>query len=273
MRTVHTDVLVVGAGLFGAVIGKHLEIMWKTEVTWVDAREPTAASQCSACLMRPSWLTDFEKSERMGALGVLDYLFGLERIEFELQPTRAKAIVDWVDPARVLRVKATEDRLFSPWEGGRGWFLDGASGVRYEAQTVIIAAGVWTGGLYPVPGLQGKAGAAFLTPGVEVSPSIRPWAPYKQVVRFNRGDGAWGGDGSSINSSNWSPERTEQCRQRVGLLSPGTKTLFGIRPLVVGAKPCYLKEVEPNLWIATGGAKSGTLGAAWCANKIVDSRG
>jgi hypothetical protein len=34
-------------------------------------------------------------------------------------------------------------------------------------------------------------------------------------------------------------------------------------------KPCYLAEVRPQLWVATGGAKNGTLAAAWCAHELV----
>jgi hypothetical protein len=50
------------------------------------------------------------------------------------------------------------------------------------------------------------------------------------------------------------------------------KQLYGVRPYSKDAKkskkPCYLQEMQPGLWAATGGAKNGTIAAGWAADQI-----
>jgi glycine/D-amino acid oxidase-like deaminating enzyme len=159
---------------------------------------------------------------------------------------------------------------------------------RFDARVIVVAAGVWTSHILPVPGLVGKMGAAVLHPNVQIQePFIRPWAPYKQLVAFNLGDDMWVGDGSAIKPENWTPERqaktVARCSVTGGLdihgatvdtdvLEESKRVLVGTRPYVpkkhLNGRPCYLEEREPGLWVATGGAKNGTIAAGWCAHEI-----
>jgi hypothetical protein len=119
-------------------------------------------------------------------------------------------------------------------------------------------------------------GAAFLWSDYDgpTEPAIRPWAPYKQLVRFNRGDGIWCGDGSAIIPENWTLERQLQSRKRcaefVGKSETSSKLLVGIRPYIKLQKkaPCLVERLNKGIWVATGGAKNGTMSAAWAAREI-----
>jgi glycine/D-amino acid oxidase-like deaminating enzyme len=142
-----------------------------------------------------------------------------------------------------------------------------------EARTVVVAAGIWTELLLPEVKQRGLAGMAFLWPGEKIEvPFVRPWAPFKQIVAFNREDGLWAGDGTSIVWKNWSVKHEEatwrRCTSAVGVEAEPAR-IFGVRPYH-SMKPCYLGEVRPRLWVATGGAKNGTLAAGWCAHELVE---
>ena len=105
---------------------------------------------------------------------------------------------------------------------------------------------------------------------------IKPWAPYRQLVGFDRQDGLWVGDGSSIKHTNWSESREEEIAAREAGLArhmggpslAQPRRLQGLRPYWAGAGPCLLARVQPGLWVASGGAKNGTLSAGWAAWRL-----
>ena len=105
-------------------------------------------------------------------------------------------------------------------------------------------------------------------------PFIRPWAPYRQIVAFNRGDGLWVGDGTAVKPETFTAERLQKSMVRCagavglpGLEKNGPEIVIGHRPYVPKVKPCYLK-IQRGLIVATGGAKNGTLAAGWAAHKV-----
>ncbi len=144
--------------------------------------------------------------------------------------------------------------------------------------TVVAATGIWTKLLFSEIDVVGQGGVAWLWPKAKTAiPRITPWAPYKQLVRFNRGDGLWAGDGTSLRNLDYASKIASRIRcQRfveedksvTGKLTPPI-ALMGYRPYVKDAKPCFLKQVRPGFWVATGGAKNGTLAAGWCADQMV----
>lgn len=271
------DTIIVGAGLFGQVIAAHLRALGQ-DVLALDARAPRSGSQPSACLMKPSWFSGLGRSVYEPALEVLDRLYGVQELSFKLWPALRVDSVKWVDPTQVLS-QEFEGRLVRRVghgfvESGRGLNLQ-----RHTARTVVVAGGVWTNhvlhssGLPEIPGLQGKMGLACVWAHHRIDePFIRPWAPYKQLVAFNCGSlGLWVGDGTAIKPDNWTQARENQsirrCTQAVGL-EQEPHIMRGIRPYVPGAKPCYLEQVVPGVWVATGGAKNGTIAAGWCAHRL-----
>ena len=267
------DAIVVGAGLFGSIITAKLRSEGR-EVMLLDGEAGFAGSGPAACLMKPSWFSSLGKDVYEPALRVLDDLYVVEEVEFQLRAAKGlnvkRGSVNWVPHAKILE----------PGRYKRAWITRVAPGrvhtqrECYEAPLVVVAAGIWTEELLPQFKQQAQKGIAFLYRNSSIAlPFIQPWAPYKQLVAFNRGDGLWVGDGTAIKAENWTTEREEhslqRCRDAVGnRMNEEPEMLIGIRPYAKGHKPCLLEEVQPGLWVASGGAKNGTLAAGYCAYVI-----
>lgn len=285
------DAIVVGAGLFGQIITKALRAQGR-DVLLLDGKRRLAGSGPAACLMKPSWFSSLGKRVYDPSLRLLDDIYGIQELEFDLRPKVlkqariariARCLVSWVDPSEILGPVAHYAQVESV---GPGWVQTPAA--RLEAKLVIVAAGIWTERLLPQYPQVGQRGIAFLWTGLCLArPFIQPWAPYRQLVAFNRGDGIWVGDGISIKMENWTDERErqslERCREALDIATmrkghkPKGEGLFhravpivlhGIRPYAKGHSPCLIEEVSPGLWVASGGAKNGTLAAGYCAHVI-----
>lgn len=265
------DTIVVGSGIFGQTIAAALRRIGH-KVLVVDDAQPLAGSKPSACLMRPSWFSAMGRDKYQPALELLDELFGIEDIEFDLRllgATTGRTTVHWCDPRKVLAGGRITDRVSGFIRSGNGWLVTTTHGTTYTARHLILAAGVWTAKLVDVPNLCGRTGVAFIFPNQKVSiPFIQPWAPFKQIVAFNRGDGLWLGDGSSIKTSNWTNEHIRRsfnrCAQVVDISETFVQQSVGIRPYVKGLMgPCLLVRRPDGLWMATGGAKNGMIAAGW----------
>ena len=211
--------------------------------------------------MKPSWFSGLGPDIYNPALETLDYLFGVEDLQFQVGP--GSATVHWVDPAKILNANLVTRGEVTDVQPGRIVVRDGTV---IEAKNIVVAAGVWTSALTNFY-VEGRAGAAFLWKGKSVErPFISPWAPYRQIVAFNRGDGLWVGDGTAVKT--WNPERESvsrlRCAKAIGDdLAYKPETLYGQRPYVTGVKHAAIKQLAPGLWVATGGAKNGTLGAGY----------
>lgn len=284
------DVAIVGGGLFGQIIRRKL-LADGMDVVNLESHQKHSGSSPAACLMKPSWFSSLGKDVYEPSLKLLDELYGVSDIEFETRPLKKRVNVHWCDPKAILSAVPKAMRVASVEPGlVRGWTtrqidFEKDRLVDLEARTVIVAAGIWSNDILPdrarVPGLVGRAGAAFLWPDLKIEqPFISVWAPYRQLVAFNRGDGAWVGDGSAIKPENWTEERQLQSYERCSvaidryvhndLNHNRVVSLYGIRPYVPKVKPCYL-DIRPGLIVATGGAKNGTLAAGWCAHKISEA--
>lgn len=267
-----SEVMVIGAGLFGSVIAKELRSRGM-EVSVIDAGKQNSGSRPAACLIRSSWIAGLGKEILQPALKMLDKHYGVETIKFKTGTKYTD--VQFVKPNSILK-PPDKTRTISGvhlykggWQANDGMFGQGRV---TKAKVVIIAAGIWTPALLPViGGLSGQAGVSFLWPEEKIEvPFIHPYAPYKQIVAFNRGDGLWMGDGTAIKQENWTAGHTlrssARCQNQHETYT-SHQTIYGIRPYSK-EKPCYLREHQPNLWVATGGAKNGLLAAAWCAEQI-----
>lgn len=278
-----TDVAVVGAGLFGSIIAKALRRAGR-KVELIDDRRELSGSRPAACLMKPSWFSGLGPKIYRPALDKLDELYGVRDLELRVGP--ASALVHWVNPRDILGTEeVTEGRVVSIKQADKGWRVEYATKLGpvldFPVRKVVIASGVWSGELVPVPGLSPRAGVAFTWEGQvpRGAESITPWAPYRQLVIFNRGpEEVWASDGTAIKV--WKQEIEDLCCRRVteavgrasrALATVPPKRLVGLRPYVKDAKPAYLQEHMPGLWVATGGAKNGTIAAGWCAAQLVDT--
>lgn len=261
-----SDAIIIGGGLFGQIIAKALCSKGLKPLV-IDAKLEGAGSAPAACLMKPSWLGSMG-SNATTALGLLDELYGLQTLEFDLWPTRAKVPVHWVPPKDILSGPVHVGRVASVIRGG----VLMETGEEYRAPLTIVAAGIWTESLVPKIKQVAQTGISFLFP-TQHSNFIKPgWMPYKQIVGFNRGDGYWMGDGSAIVQKNWGLHREIDSEQRCRLAisywtNEGSRSFVGNRPYAKG-QPFVLEELGPGYWVASGGAKNGTVAAAHCARVI-----
>ena len=295
------DAIVVGAGLFGQIIADALSYLQNRKVLIIDRRERLAGSGPAACLMKPSWFSSMGRDVYEPSLKLLNELYGVHDISFTAGKV-LNATVHWVRPDSVLQTDnahyanvsgITRERVASWHTSGPEHHVNvhppgnEFAYMTHTAPLVIVAAGVWTEQLLPEYRQTAQQGVAFLWRGVHIEqPFITPWAPYRQLVSFNRGDGIWSSDGTAIKHENWAEEREraslDRCRQALnrhttrdghpvtaaGPFAQEPEMLTGLRPYAKGHRPCLLEEVSPGLWVASGGAKNGTLAAGWCAHEI-----
>ena len=259
------DVVVVGAGLFGSIISAGLKMAGHNVAVFADQRQGMA-STAAGCLMRPSWAALMSRPEFEGCLALLDQLYGVKQLRMQVP---AGFVMDcwWVDPAKILVPPLNNMTVFS---------LDDN-----PLPVKIIATGAFKTDLVPSAlqdMVEPKRGVSFLFNGELKHPFIEIWAPYKQIVALQMTeDTIWIGDGSSLKPASWNTERVAQSRARCvkalrdrGIYSEPHTMHWGDRPYVSGlTEPALLTEFKPGTWYATGGAKNGTLGAAWCALQLI----
>lgn len=272
-------VIIVGAGLFGSIIAAHLRKEGH-EVTVVADQRAGMGSVPAACLMKPSWASSMGK-EYDRAIELLDGLYGVRQLEFDTPPFRAIVTAHWVDPEQVLMKPdfLGEVDHHSP---GMVWTTEPFTGL--QADHIIYATGQWAEKQDPTlrGRLTGKGGWSFLLEGeLQGRGLIQPWAPYRQLVAFQIAPRRiWVGDGAALKAESMTFERQQASQKRCldalnGRLLPlGSRQLEvrrGFRPYIKGLdKPAYINQVQPGVTVVTGGAKNGTLGAAWAARQIAE---
>lgn len=281
------DTIVVGSGIFGSVIAAHLRAGGQRVLVIGDDR-PDSGSRPAGCVMKPSWVSSLSKDEYHAACELLEALYGVRTIEFVLQPSRKIVYAEHVNPLSILRGCTTHpdhvEGLVTGIDDKKGeraavaWRVGdiGAVGVTM-ARRVVVAAGIWTAELCPWMQTPVKAqyGWSFRGPPV-AEPVISLWAPYRQVVAFNMDDGrSWSGDGSSLKLESATDERMRKAEQHcaVGMKLDPLKgqqlhATRGARPYAAtDGKPCLI-ERRGSVWAVTGGAKNGTIAAAWAAREL-----
>jgi glycine/D-amino acid oxidase-like deaminating enzyme len=277
-QSIMSEILVVGAGVSGAVIAMTLQAEGHHVVVIDDAREGRA-TPASAGVIHPGWVDAFDKREVEDGLALLNLHYGLRTIEFDVGKDQ-KVECKQLSPSqyqveamtqRALAFLRPEGRPYIKvphrWTGSEG---HGSS----EYEHVILCCGSWANELAKdkIPKVDAMAGTAFIYDGMGVAePMLRPWAPYKQLMAFNRDrDHVWMGDGTAILAKNYTKEREDQSRQRIIKwygFTP-TRSIRGYRPTVRGQKGGLCQEIDKNVWVVTGGSKNGTIFAAIAANRL-----
>lgn len=272
------DVLVVGGGIFGSVITRHLAEQGM-RVLLVDDARPERGSDPAGCVIKPGWVSALSKADLRAGLDLLDTYYGVRSVEFTILPGRAKTTAYRVEPSAVLTpvVGGVRGRVGGLTDHGTSVtavMREGPAGLALSARWAVVAAGLWTPELCPWVQTWGRWGWAFR--GLPVTePVISIWAPYKQVVAFNMDDGmSWSGDGSALVERSFRQDyRLTAARNRVQRhVVKTTQTLSGVRPYagLVGKDPCLVAP-RGRVIAVTGGAKNGTIAAAWAARKIEET--
>lgn len=266
------NIIIVGAGLFGNVAAALARAHGHT-VTVVAERRAYEASPASGCVLAPSWLSSLEKSAVADSMAVLGELYKLHSLEFQTNLVKTfKA--QRVHTPDVLKTPDVQGRVSSVGDGVVK-YVDVDGGERTLRGIVLVAAGIWCGELIPgLPAMKGLYGASLRAPGQLEHPRIHVYAPYRQAVAFNLDKKTvWFGDGTALIARTWDTserERVSKTRARAAAMDirPGTH-IIGARPYVEGHKAGYFKQISPKLYVTTGGAKNGTVLAAWQALQFI----
>lgn len=261
------QIIIVGAGLFGSMAAKVATANgWKCTV--IDSRKEESGSKPAACLMSKGWLSGLPGSTVELGLDTLSKHYGTKVIDFKVNGVKYLECL-WVNPKKVL---LTHYKKEAALDVGDGYVITERE--TYEG-IVLVAAGVWCNellGYEKMPEVKSLMGSALIFEG-KTSPRIDVWAPYKQAVQFNMHGKVWFGDGTSILRKNWNgSERVGQSLERAskyGIKKHPSKILVGQRPYIQGEKG-FLEKLSPRLWVSTGGAKNGTMLAAYQAAKFVE---
>jgi glycine/D-amino acid oxidase-like deaminating enzyme len=268
------NVIIVGNGLFGSIAATVARFNGH-HVTVVSSNEANAASLASGCVLAPSWLSSMDKDQITTAMEVLHDHYNVIPISFTSNLLNKQFRASRVDPKAVL-VRPDVVGQVQQVHNGRVVLADGTT----LQGTVLVAAGVWSSQLLGIPGMRGLWGASLrIKAQLDVPGRIHVYAPYRQAVAYNSSNKeVWMGDGTALIEGTWgaeAPQRItatmERARDLFGLpVTPqSAKVQVGVRPYVEGHKAGYFKQVSPKTWVSTGGAKNGTVLAAWQAHRFV----
>jgi len=271
------DVVIVGAGIFGNVIACYARRAGYN-VTVVGESRPYQASPASGCVLAPNWLNSMSHEDIGNALSVLKECYEVVNLEFQSNMV-SKFKAKHVNPDKILQPPDVYAKVTRVDDGVVHCVNE--FGVEQELRgTVIVAAGIWSKELITdMPDIKGLYGASFRIVGQLSQPKLHVYAPYRQSVGFNiDAERFWFGDGSALTQKTWLAERVERTAKT--LLRAASMSDFdvsnyvmheGARPYVEGHKAGYLRQVSPQLWVSTGGAKNGTVLAASHAYKLVEA--
>lgn len=258
------SVLIVGAGLFGAVARDVLRTNG-VECYTIDDGRPFSGSYPAGCLTKPSWLT--KVAGRDEALEELNSLYGLKEIPLRIAGVKSETIFH-VPPAAILIPPDISGRVVHiAHNDGAVHLEDGRS---FYGDQILVAAGVWSKQLLPehfagVP-LTGLKGSSQRFRGTLPEAQLKVWAPFKQSVAFNIAPNEiWFGDGTALRAESFKEHHIDRAmKHAVELgLSQGQliESRVGLRPYVKG-QTGWFRHVSKNCWVSTGGAKNGVVLAA-----------
>jgi hypothetical protein len=226
-----------------------------------DPGLPGAASPAAAGLFAERWAGRKLAEHHARALPLLERLYGVRTVPFVHDGGRPEPLL-FVPPSAVLEPDPVRQLVTAV---GDGWLE--AGGRRHEGW-VCVAAGAWSDGLVPGPGVHGQEGAAFVFAG-ECPPRIRLSGPGRQAIAFPRDPGAtYFSDGTA--ERDYTPEHDRLTLGRaagLGLTDP-VRRLAGRRPYAPGG-PVFFRAGR-RTWVATGGRKMGTVLGASFARRLLE---
>jgi Dehydrogenases (flavoproteins) len=265
-----TDVVIVGAGMFGMMSARMAQDKG-ANVTIIDNKARYCATPASGFLLKPSWLTALSEEQIKKGYEVLRALYGVETLNFRVLPTKKTVKID----RALFTYKLPKKAQFVAAD-----VVEVSNGmVKTPKQVfkgkVLIAAGINSDKLVEMPPIKALMGVSLVFRNKQLKePAMHVWAPYKQAVAFNLDeDQVWFGDGTAIDSKNWKEsERIIDAvtrAKKIFKLSGDYRFHVGARPSVEGHKEGYFSKAGRSTWVSTGGAKNGTILAAYQAWRFV----
>lgn len=256
---------IVGGGLFGSIAATAL-IDMGYDVTIIDCGKKIAGSKPAACLMKPSWMTSLDYKP---PLKFLDKHFGVETVKFKVGLLSTDC--SWVNPKSILLAHDKVDEQVIEVKDGTVVTNEST----YHG-LIVVAAGIWAQKLLPsIPEVRALCGSAVKSPGTVNTPTINPYAPYRQAVWFNVDkDTQWFGDGTAILKKNFSKDHTDRTTERAKSLANIEGTLIsGARPYMKGFNAGFFEKLGDNLYVTGSGAKNGTIVGANNALRLMAALG
>lgn len=278
-------IAIVGAGLFGSLIGRVAQ-KYGHEVYWIDDLRAMSGSEPSAGLIKPSWLDGFGIPARKG-LQVIDSFVGLETLKFRFNGV-ANVDVHHVNPRKILVRNDPHLIRAQVTSVGDGWVRyvkphDEFSLEHHQFDRVLVAAGYWSHELIKeMPRIDALKGTAFYFRGQVAEPRMTLWAPFKQLKVFNRpGNEIWAGDSTGMSPKTYTTAREDASYRRcydgvkdaLGEAPQLTRRVSGLRPVIAGHRLGYFAPVSKKLYVSTGGGKMGTVLAGWHALQFLEALG
>lgn len=264
------SLIVIGGGIVGKTIACHIQKMG-ISTTIIDAG--LAESGTSACggAVKPSPLTNMSSAELEDALNILQSCWGMEEVKFEIRPM-GKFVKVKTNVVNMNKIDDFPTTFGKVSKIHNSFFLEGEE---LKADFFVVACGIWSNDIYPVPGLYSKKGCGFYFEK-EYGCFVKTWAPYKQITihpceRFG-GRATWAGDGTAIIPENWSMEKVKEamkrCRKEMKTIEAPFKIAVGNRPFLKSKpRPCFF-ERNKNVFCVTGAGKFGLLAAGWAAKRM-----
>lgn len=272
------NVLIAGGGLFGRIIALHLNDLGHN-VTVIGIEKPETGLSAAGCLMKPSWTSKIPRRDE--CLKMLGNLIGVREVPFKIiNPVNVFVEDCWALDKTALLTHPE----FKPG-GGVTWIEQEIIGIHYDrgvvltkvrstttrewevlehsADVVIECMGAWS------PHAKARYGVSFEHRG-EFSGRIKPWRPFTQLVGFNISpDWVWAGDGTALSMMGSFDIQKSQKRVENFTGAKAERVIVGRRPYSIGKTndPCHMFE-DGMVKVVTGGAKNGTIAAAWAALMI-----
>ena len=287
VKTFTAEVVVIGAGVVGATIAEAFRKK-EMDVCVLDDNDPEGGSKPCGGLIKPSPLMGLPDVDIRESLDVLESCFGLTKEVMTIRPSGnlIKAGIFGVVMDNVFKIEKTTGHVWAYETNPNKVFftpMEKDKSVEVKCKILVIAAGVCTKKLVPEAfvkdDLIAKRGFSFHFTGQVKDPFVKFWAPYKQITVHNTiyydEEIVWAGDGSALTLPSWYEGRIQEAYKRVtDEMEPGheyIRTLRGLRSFVRNKKykPCFLQEIDPHCWVATGSGKFGLISGGYSAKEIM----
>lgn len=287
-----TDVVVIGAGLFGSMIYRHLTDKG-LDVVVIDRQHPMSASKCSFGVWKPGWVNNIIKEQVSDGMELLEkHSKGIRQIEIFNVKKEKIELFSKVDCSNILTTQFLEATV-TGIKDKTVYFKDehGEEEKIVVKKAVIVAAGVWTteilnlaGAKKSLPGVDKIWGATLELPDDVEENRIMEWAPYRQSVLVRKDVGTfYFGDGATVkNPKDVDDPRvgvaSDRLLQHLNDILQVTYDVDRIKSVNEGYRP-YLKKGTPgfvakhNDWLisATGGAKNSTILCGHVAKLVLEA--
>lgn len=279
------DVVVIGAGLFGAATARLLAKQGY-DVAVVDSNERFAASKCSFGVWKDGWV-DKVKPYLAEGLDLLDeFCGGIETREFfDLGKEDVVHQFFYADCFKIMtlgpditvyphKVHTVQRKAVNLFNGDQ----------ITAKKAVIIAAGAYTDNILTQSGFKPRGIDIYWGATMNVNMHIDEcrifeWAPYKQSILHVLDENNFQfGDGSTVKNPKGDDPRLNKTSERlqlhmndvVGINVPHEKIVDvreGYRPYIPKGQS-FINHHGDRIYSATGGAKNSTLVCTYVAQEL-----